>query len=514
MALADHVGEELQEEGHQQQADVHAVDIGIGGDDDLLVAQVVHLLLDVERRLQQVELLVLVDDLFGQPEAVERLAAQREDRLRAHVAALGDRARRRVTLRDEDHRLLGQLAAVRAVDLAVAQLAVVERDLLGRLAGLLLDARDGLALLLVLDDLLLEHLRRLGMLVQVVVEVLAQELHDEVADRGARLRHLLRAELRLGLRLEDRARHADRDGADERRADVGRVVVLVVELADGLGDGFAEGRLVRAALRRVLSVDERVAALAVARAVGDHHLDVGSRQVDGRIERLLGHVLVQQVEQSVLRGVGLAVQTDRQPAVQVGVVAHQLLDILQMVGIGAEDLLVDAEADLRAVLLREARLPAVALLESLLEVDRVGLAVAHRAGREAARKVVHGLDAHAVQTHRLLEGRVVLVIVVFAARVHHAHRRRERVERNAAPVIAHGHLAVRDRDVDLVAEAVHVFVDRVVDHLLDEDIDAVVGLRAVAQFADVHAGAQPHVLTRRERADGVVAIVVRRFRIE
>ena len=174
-----------------------------GGDDHLVVAEVIHILLDVECRLQEVELLVLVDDLFGESVAVERLAAQREDRLRTHVAALGDRTRSRITLGDEDHRLFGQLMLVGAVYLAVAQFLVVERHLLGRLAGLLLDARNRLALLFVLDDLLLENLRRLGVLVQVVVEVLAQKVHDEVAHRHARL-DLLRTELDLGLRLEDR----------------------------------------------------------------------------------------------------------------------------------------------------------------------------------------------------------------------------------------------------------------------------------------------------------------------
>ena len=39
MPVADQFGEELEEEGEQQQADVHAVDVGIGGDDDLVVAQ-------------------------------------------------------------------------------------------------------------------------------------------------------------------------------------------------------------------------------------------------------------------------------------------------------------------------------------------------------------------------------------------------------------------------------------------------------------------------------------------
>ena len=77
---------------------------------------------------------------------------------------------------------------------------------------------------------------------QVIVEVLAQEIDDEIAHRHARL-DLLRSELDLGLRFEDRVGDLDRNGGDDRRADVRRVVVLVVELLDGLGDGLAESRL-------------------------------------------------------------------------------------------------------------------------------------------------------------------------------------------------------------------------------------------------------------------------------
>ena len=63
VAAADDVGEELEEERDQQQADVHAVHVGVGGDDDLVVAQFVEVVLDVQRVLEEVKLLVLVDDL-------------------------------------------------------------------------------------------------------------------------------------------------------------------------------------------------------------------------------------------------------------------------------------------------------------------------------------------------------------------------------------------------------------------------------------------------------------------
>ena len=48
VALLDEVGEELQEEGDHQEADVHTVDIGIGSYDDLVVAQALEALLNIE----------------------------------------------------------------------------------------------------------------------------------------------------------------------------------------------------------------------------------------------------------------------------------------------------------------------------------------------------------------------------------------------------------------------------------------------------------------------------------
>ena len=244
--------------------------------------------------------------------------------------------------------------------------------------------------------------------------------------------------------------------------------------------------------------------------MGDRHLDVVAREVDRRIERLLGQILAQQVQQAVLRDIVPPVETERQPEVQVGVVLHHLLDVFEVVGVLPENLLVHTERNQRAVLLRDARLPAIALLQSLGEGHRAGLAVADRAGRKLAREHIDGLDAHAVQAHGLLEGRAA----VLAAGVHLRDGRRERLERNAAAVVAHRHDVLLDGDLDPVAGSHDKFVHRVIDHLLDEHVDAVVGLRAVAQLADIHARTQPDMLPRREGHDGVVAVGVVGIRIE
>ena len=90
MALLDKVGEELQEEGNDEQTDVHTIDIGIGSHNDFVVTQGVKAILDVESCLQEVEFLVLVHHLLGKTIAVERFTTQGEYGLGVHIATLGD----------------------------------------------------------------------------------------------------------------------------------------------------------------------------------------------------------------------------------------------------------------------------------------------------------------------------------------------------------------------------------------------------------------------------------------
>ena len=121
MSLLDEFGEELKEEGDDEQADVHAVNISIGGDDHLIITEGVEAVFDVECCLQQVELLVFVDYFLGQSEGIQWLASQREHSLGVHVTALGDAAAGGVTLGDEDGGfLLTVVLHIAEVDAAVA----------------------------------------------------------------------------------------------------------------------------------------------------------------------------------------------------------------------------------------------------------------------------------------------------------------------------------------------------------------------------------------------------------
>jgi len=128
----------------------------------------------------------------------------------------------------------------------------------------------------------------------------------------------------------------------------------------------------------------------------------------------------------------------------------------------------------------------LALLERHLPLE----AVAPHRGDQLARQRVHHAGAHAVQA----AGRLVVALLELAAGVEHRedhlHRALLRlgvhVDRHAAAVVGDGHrrAVVVQRDVDRRGVAVHGLVDRVVEDLPDEVVQA-----GRSDAADVHAGA-------------------------
>lgn len=121
---------------------------------------------------------------------------------------------------------------------------------------------------------------------------------------------------------------------------------------------------------------------------------------------------------------------------------------------------------------------------------------------------VDRLDANTVEAHALLER----LGIIFAAGVHLRRSVDELAQRDASAVVADGDGGLGDVDFELVAEAHHILVDGVVDHLLEEHIDAVVGRGAVAELADIHARAAAHMLLPFEGDDVSVGVVGSRRR--
>ena len=219
--------------------------------------------------------------------------------------------------------------------------------------------------------------------------------------------------------------------------------------------------------------------------------------MDGRVEGLAAHLAVEQVEQAVFRQEHLAVQVQAEPGVQVGVAPQPLLDVLRVEPVTGKALLVREEFDERPVLFAGV---AFALLHQQAAGEHRGLgaAVAEGGDREAGGQGVHRLGAHAVQAHRELEH----LGVVLGAGIDHGHALHHLAQWNAAAVVAHPAEAVlTDVDVDALAKAHDVLVDRVVQDLLEQDVDAVVRVGTVAEATDVHARPLADVLQRTERLD-------------
>ena len=99
------------------------------------------------------------------------------------------------------------------------------------------------------------------------------------------------------------------------------------------------------------------------------------------------------------------------------------------------------------------------------------------------RHAVDRLGAHAVEPDAELE----YVVVVFCAGIDDRHAFDHLAQGNPAAVIADRNDALFDGNVDLLAVPHDEFVNRVVDHFFDQDVDTVVGVGSVAQASDIHS---------------------------
>ena len=403
------------------------------------------------------------------------------------------------------------------VELAVGELArqriAVQRRLaprqLARLAGGLARVPRGHGLR---DDLL--------RVLRVLLEELGEPRVDGLLDEAL---HPRVAELGLRLPFELRLAQLHRDDRGEPLADVLALEVVLLLLEQALVARVAvqrgrerclEAGQVRAALVRVDVVRER-----------EHGLDVGRvplhGDLDGAVVLLaleVDHVLVDGilcavdvrdevtdaalgVELVTRLGLPLVDQDDAQALREERGLAEPLhervarpLDLLEDLGVGEE-------ADRRAGV---GRLPDLEHLGGRLaaaELLAIRLAVTVHLGDQPLRESVDHGDTDAVQAARDL----VAVTAELAPCVQLRQDDRERREtllRNdlhgdAGAGIADGHGVVRmEDDVDVIVAPGERLVDGVVDHLVDEVMEA-----AGAGRADVHARPQPDGLEALQNGD-------------
>ena len=250
------------------------------------------------------------------------------------------------------------------------------------------------------------------------------------------------------------------------------------------------------AIRGVLAVHEGEEGLAVVGGVREGEFDVLALVVRGLVEDVLAHLGLQEVQQPVSGNEALLVEDQAEAAVQAGVVPHAAFDVVRLEGVFPEDLLVGQELDIGAVRLVCGALVLPEQLPPLVHRLRVApVPVGHDA--EIDGKSVDRLGAHTVQSHAELED----LVVVLGARVDDRSALHDLAEGNPAAEVADADQVVFDGHVDLPAVAHDELVHGVVDHFLEEDVDAVFGIAAVPEPADIHAGPEPDVFQRREGLD-------------
>ena len=148
MPVVHELIEEAEEISDQQVADVQAVHVGVGGQDDFFVAQTFEVVLDVEAAHQVVHFIVLINDVALEIPDVERFAFEHENGLRVHVAAADDRAGGGLTFGDENHRAFAFALCLVEMIFAILELRNANGDGLGAFARELFDLLQFLAELL------------------------------------------------------------------------------------------------------------------------------------------------------------------------------------------------------------------------------------------------------------------------------------------------------------------------------------------------------------------------------
>ena len=257
------------------------------------------------------------------------------------------------------------------------------------------------------------------------------------------------------------------------------------------------------ALRRMLTVHKRKVTLPVTGTMRDGHLNILAGEMDRLIKRRLGHVFVQQIEQSVFRSIVLPVELDRQPQIEVSIVLDQVLDILKVVMVLTENCLIDHKLDQRTVTLVDPALPNIILLNAGRKPYRMRLTIPDTAGHKATRKHIHRLHTDSVQSNRLDKSRGT----VLSTGIHHRYGRSQTLQRNTTSVIANPDRLVLDRDLDQLASSHDELIDRVVHHLFDQHINSIIGRRSIPQFTDIHPRSQSNMLPRTKGFDIVVRVI-------
>ena len=265
MVASHQVWEKLEEERHDEQANVHTIYVRIGGYYYIVIAQSFQPFFYIQCVLQQVELLILIHYFFSQAIGVKGLTAEAENCLAFHLPAFGDRSAGTVAFGNKyGTLLLFQIVFVPVLCrwfivqmyTAVAQLFIVQVRFFRAFICQLTYAAQFFAFAFALLDTFFQRIGNGGILMQVVIELFIQEVANERLHRRTIFPHILRTQLSLGLRFKYRLLHPYRYCCAYALTYIRSIIVFFVKLADGLYECFAESSLVGTTLGSMLAIHE------------------------------------------------------------------------------------------------------------------------------------------------------------------------------------------------------------------------------------------------------------------
>ena len=508
---------------------MRAVDVGVGHDDDLVVAQVVDVELGAHLHAQGltevVDFLVAAHLGAGRPQHVQDLAAQGQQGLVLAVAGHLGRSARAVAFDDE------KLGPVAGGGGAVHELAGQAQFLGGGLAGGFLFGAAAQAFLGPQHEEVEDGARGFGVTRKPCVEVVAHGAFDKAGG-------FFGGEAVLGLAHELRLADEDRDegtgagGHVLARHKLGLAVLHAFAVgAEPLQDGGPEARLMRAAFGGGDGVAVAVQKPVAGGGPVDRPFDgtgevvfLGERDaaregavgVGGGLFQLVREIVGKapgEVEDGLHRRVAVGDRgfpADLDAREEIGLGPRHPHQAVGLEGERAEDLRIGVEGDGGAAAVGGgAHLLQRALRDAAGEFLREKFAVAGDLDPHAVRKRVDDRGAHAVQAARGGIG----VAVELAARVERAEDHLERrlagefrvgVDGDAAAVVADGDRVVGVKfHLDAGGVAGHGLVHRVVQHFGHKVMQG-----AFVGAADIHAGALAHGFEPLEHLDrgGVVGI--------
>ena len=241
--------------------------------------------------------------------------------------------------------------------------------------------------------------------------------------------------------------------------------------------------------------------------MGEGNLDILALHVDDVVEAFIGHIIAQQILQTMAAQDAAAIVHDGESGVQISIVAEHRFHEIIVEGIVLEECIIRLEEDKGTVLVLSI-FRRVALQNTFLKLQMAHLTVAVRLYLEVGTEGIDRLHTHTIQTNALLER----LAVVFTAGIQHTYSLNELALRNTTAIVAHADTQiVLDIDFQTGTCAHLEFIDRVVYHLLQKHINTIFRQISISQTADVHTRTGAYMLHIAQVADVIVGIFYRRL---